>query len=403
VRRETTFDAVVVGAGALGASVAFHLQSSGRGVALADRTAFAAQNSPRAAGLAVQVRTSHSFSEIARRSVDAIAGFERETGIPLRFDQTGSVAMARTEVAAERVRDHPSLGARNGIESVLIDPAEAARLAPYADTRAALAISYTPSDLHLEPGDLPRAYIAAALERGLTPLEGVEVRELLVEEGHAVGVDTSAGRVEAPVVVLCAGPWTSLLTERLGVPLPVLPVRHQLMVTEPLADVERTHASFRVVDANVYARPCWGGLMFGGYEDRPKPAAAEDLPRDLALFEPDPAPLEELRARVERELPVLRDARVRVVRGGYPTLTADGHFVIDELRGALGAYFVTGCNVGGLSTAPATGEDVARWIAGGRRPRTLDAFRADRFDGWVGRAHELRARAEEQYARTEYG
>lgn len=396
-----SFDAIVVGAGAYGASVAFHLAADGAKVALLDRHPFVTQTSPRAAGLAVQVRTLLEFGQIAKRSVELLESFAEHTGELLQINQTGSIAIARDEESEARVREHPALGRRYGLEVELIDPEDAARLAPYADYGSARAISYTPSDLHLEPGELPRAYIQAARKRGLCAYESCEVRSLLIEGGRAKGVATDRGELFADTVVNCAGGWIAALRARAEGVLPVQTVRHQLIVTEPLDAVSEGHASVRVVDANVYARPCWGGLMFGGYESAPQFIAAEALPASVADLRLDDDAIAELHARVARELPLLDDAAVRELRGGLPTLTADGHPIIDEVADAAGLYVVGGCNVGGLSTSPAIGEAVAGWVRTGARPAVLEAFRLDRFDG---RPFEQLARdAREKYAATEYG
>ena len=75
------------------------------------------------------------------------------------------------------------------------------------------------------------------------------------------------------------------------------------------------------------------------------------------------------------------DAPIAELRGGLPTMTPDGHFIVDRLPGTGGLYVASGCNVGGLSISPPIGEDLAGWIvAGGERPRTLETLRIDRFD-----------------------
>jgi glycine/D-amino acid oxidase-like deaminating enzyme len=399
---DRSFDAVVVGAGAYGASVAFHLAARGRRVALVDRRPFVTETSPRAAGLAVQVRSLLEFGQLAKRSVELLAAFGDLTGEALEIHQTGSVAIARDDASEARVRRHPELGARYGLEVLAIDAAEAAQLAPWADYRTARAISYTPTDLHLEPGELPRAYIRAAARRGLVALDDHHVTSVIVEDGAVTGVATDRGTLRASTVVNCAGGWIAALAgTAAGRPLPVEPVRHQLIVTEPLAEVADHHASFRVVDANVYARPCWGGLMFGGYESAPLFLDAGALPSSVTALPLDDAAIAELRDRVPVELPLLRTARVRELRGGIPTLTADGHPIVDELPDARGCYVVGGCNVGGLSTSPAVGEALAEWIASGTRPAVLAPFALARF---ATRSPEALARdAREKYSATEYG
>ncbi len=394
------FDTIVIGAGAYGSSVAYHLVAAGQTVALVDRRPFGSETSARAAGLAVQVRSLVEFGRLAQRSVEKLATFQQETGEPLAVSQSGSLAVARDEAAERRVREHPALGARYGLDVELLEPRDARRLAPYARFEDARAISFTPTDLHLEPADLPRAYIRAAARAGMTALEGEEASGLIVDGGRVAGVRTGRGAIAADTVVNCAGGWIGLLDAAAGT-LPVQPVRHQLVVTEPLESVADGQASVRVVDANTYARPCWGGLMFGGYESRPRFLAGRELPRSVEALSLDERPIRELIARVADTFPCLRAAQIRELRGGVPTLTADGHPLIGELPGPPGAFVVGGCNVGGLSTSPAVGEALSEWIVSGRRPEVLAPFAPDRFAGRS--LDELLTAARAKYAATEYG
>lgn len=394
------FDTIVIGAGAYGASVGYHLAAAGQRVALMDRRPFGAETSARAAGLAVQVRSLAAFGRIAKRSVAKLTHFEEETGEPLQVSQAGSLAVARNEEAEQRVREHPALGARYDLEVELVEPRDAQQLAPYARFESARAISFTATDLHLEPGDLPRAYIRAASRRGLVTLEGVEAGGLIVTAGRVTGVRSERGPLWGDAVVNCAGGWIGLVDPAAGA-VPVQPVRHQLIVTTPLECVADGHASVRVVDANTYARPCWGGLMFGGYESQPLFLSDGELPRSVAALTLDERPIRELVTRVSDAFPFLRETPIRELRGGIPTLTADGHPIIGELPGVGGAYVVGGCNVGGLSTSPAIGEAMAEWIVSARRPDVLEPFAPGRFAGRP--RDELLAAARAKYAATEYG
>jgi glycine/D-amino acid oxidase-like deaminating enzyme len=186
-----------------------------------------------------------------------------------------------------------------------------------------------------------------------------------------------------------------------GRELPLVAARHQLLITEPVPAVHADHPSVRVTDANVYTRPARGGLMLGGYE--PDPLRVEPEPglriADLPL---DPAPLRALARDVAGVFGWLEGVAVAELRGGLPTLTADGRFILDRLPGVDGFHVIAGCNVGGLSTSPAVGEAMAQWIVDGRPAIDLAPFALARFDGWAA-PEALREIALLQYARTEFG
>src|SRR4029078_11952038 len=128
-----------------------------------------------------------------------------------------------------------------------------------------------PSDLFVEPRQVPQVYTAAARANRVTVLTETPVTGLLREpgSGRVTGVEDAKGALSAPIVVDAAGAWTRQVAEESGIRVPVVPMRHQLFITEPNQIVTNEQSICRVIDANVYVRPCWGGLMLGGYEADP--------------------------------------------------------------------------------------------------------------------------------------
>src|SRR5438552_6735523 len=155
------FDAVVIGAGAPGASTAFHLARRGLSVALIDRSTAVSQTSPRAAGLALQIQADQELATIAIRSIQMMLRFREDTGQPLSVHQWGSIKLARTEEDEPQLREEIDRGHALGVEVGPIDPATARAMVPWLVADRALAMWYAPGDLFLDPADLPRAYAAA--------------------------------------------------------------------------------------------------------------------------------------------------------------------------------------------------------------------------------------------------
>lgn len=389
-----TADAVVIGSGALGAATAFHLAQRGRQVVLLDKFELAAQSSARAAGLSQQVQVDDVLAGLAVRGADALIRFGELTGVDLEVVVNGSVKLARQEHDAEQLREEVRRGQVLGAAIEIVSPAAATAAAPWLDASHALELSYNPDDLYIEhPATLPLAFIAALRDRGGLALDHAGVTDIVVKDGAVEAVETARGRIETPVVVDAAGAWTRILGELVGRAVSLWPVRHQLCITEPLGEVDPRHATVRVMDAKVYVRPAKGGLMFGAYEPDPLALDPRDRPPgfEVANLELDMRPLELTMRSVARELPIFQRAKVAELRGGLPTMTPDGHFLIDRMPGMTGFYVASGCNVGGLSISPPLGEDLAGWIVeGAARPDTLEPFRLDRFDGRYRNDEELR-------------
>jgi glycine/D-amino acid oxidase-like deaminating enzyme len=394
---------VVIGAGALGASTAYHLARLGVvPVVLIERRTVASQNSRRAAGLTLQARATDLMTRIASRSVAAIERFEKDTGEPLAWVRSGSLRIARTAEHAAKIRDEIACGRRNGVEVELIDPGEAGRLAPYLEPRGIAAVSYCPDDIYLEPGQLPVAYARAAVRLGATLLEHTAVTEVITRDRRVERVITDRGEHRVRALVDAAGAWSRLVGEMAGLAVPTVPTRHQLVISEPMAGVRPEQPIVRVLDANVYVRPADGGLLLGAYEPDPLQVDVRAVPTryDIGDLPLDGQVLRERAARVTHQLPVLTDHsfRVRELRGGLPTVTPDGRPLIGPVPALSNFYLATGCNVGGLSTSPGFGELLAEWMVAGEPPVESSLLAPGRFAPGPVAEERLREECRWQYA-----
>ncbi|HEY6434279.1 MAG TPA: FAD-binding oxidoreductase [Acetobacteraceae bacterium] len=373
-------ECVVIGSGALGASIAFHLAHTGKQVALVDKHALGSQTSPRAAGLSSQARGTDLMTRLAQRAVRKIEAFEQETGEKIVFYQPGALKIARTPEHVEQLRRERARGQRFGTGLEEISPAEAKRMNPFLETKGILAVNISPTDVYLEPSQIPNGYVRAAERLGTTMLPHTLATGIAVRNGAVVGVETERGTIRCETVVDAAGAWLRAVAALSGVGVRVVPTRHQLMITEPIDGVQPLQPITRIIDANVYVRPDEGGLMLGGYEAEPLQYDPGALPArfDIADLELDLGVLRRLADSVREQLPVFQQVpetiKLRVHRGGLPTMTADGEHTVGPAPGVQGLYVAGGCCVGGLSISPAIGEVVAAWITEGAPPLDMSTM-----------------------------
>jgi 4-methylaminobutanoate oxidase (formaldehyde-forming) len=391
--RMTAPDALIVGCGVAGMSIARELALQGANVVAIDRCEPGTQASPRAAGQSVSAQVDPAIGTLMRRSMDRIARFADETGVPFPFHRVGSVKYACSEWAAGVIEREVGRAAAEGTRVEVVSLERAGELAPHTDPANAVAAWHSPDDLYFQPPDMVAAFRRAAEDVGVRFVIGPEVAEVT-----GTGVRTIGGeRIASGVVVVAAGAWTAGLLERSGVPpLPLTFVRHQATLRSGIPGIHPALPSVRVIDESVYARPDGDRLLFGTYEPRPLEFAAGGIPGRSDQVPLDPAPIEEARRRVESLFRGLAGSVVTEIRGAVVTMTPDRGYLVDEAQPGL--YFFTGCNVLGLSTAPAIGEDIAHWIVSGERPATLAGFGLARFDALP--AEEVRRRALAQYERT---
>ncbi len=394
-------DIVVIGSGSLGSSVAFHLaKAGGRSVALVDKHDLCSQTSPRAAGLTKQVRRSALMTRLAMRAVKKIETFQEETGERLVYHQPGSLTIARLPRHEEQLRLEVERARPFKLGVELISPAEAKRMMPFLETTGIRAVTYSPTDLYLEPVQIPLGYARAAEKLGAVMLPNTTVTGIAVGNGETERVITDKGEIRTSVVVDAAGAWARLVGDMAGRRIPMIATRHQLFITETIKGVVTNQPIARIVDANVYVRPDKGGLMLGGYEPDPLQLEMRRLPpgfqiEDLQL---DIGVLRGLAESVVEQFPIFREVEVREHRGGLPTMTADGEHVVGPVPGVRGLFVAGGCCVGGLSIAPAVGELLAEWIVAGRPPMDLSPLAPGRFEADARSEQELKEACRLQYA-----
>lgn len=377
----TNADVVVIGAGAFGASTAYHLARRGRRVVLLDAHEPVTQTSPRAAGLTQQIRSDTFMTQLAMRSVRQITQLTEESGEPLLFHQNGSIKLALTDTFAAQIHDEVRRGQELGLPIRAISHSEAQALAPFLAPARAQAIWYTASDLYLEPGDLPRAYIRAAQRLGATVLGHTPATGIGTRNGQVDYVETSQGRITTPAVVDTAGAWTRIIGALAGIDIPLTPTRHQLYITQPLPGIAAEQPIVRVLDYNIYVRPERGGLLMGGYEPDPLPVDGQQLATDFQIKDLtlDITPLRRLSELVYAEFPQLRTAELALLRGGLPTMTPDGRHIVDQAPGVAGFFVASGCCVGGLAISPVVGALLADWVVDGAPSLDLSPLRLGRF------------------------
>jgi glycine/D-amino acid oxidase-like deaminating enzyme len=375
-------DIVIIGAGALGLSTALHCALLGRSVAVAERDTAGSQASGRAAGLFKSIQADEVRTTLARRSIDRAASFGDWAGVPLDVARSGSFLVARTDQHRAFVLAEAGQSRRWGVEVHEASRAELADRVSYYRGSGGDLVVWCPEDIYIEePMSLVQAYLSACRDHGVEVLESESVVGVPVSGGRVRGVETTARSIAATDVVDAAGAWVRQVAGLAGGGVAVAPVRHQLLITEPSADLDPGEAITRVADAAVYLRPARGGLMVGGFESAPLPVDPRAQP---PAFRTDDVPLDlgglrKLADQVAGEAPLASSGLVADHRGGLFTMTPDGRFVVGPVPDVPGLWVASGCNGSGFSSSPAIGEALAAWITVGEPPPGLSALSPGRF------------------------
>src|SRR5262245_26226117 len=281
---------VVVGGGVVGASVAYHLTRIGwKEVVLLKQKALAGGTSWHAAGLVGRLRTTNSMTKINKYSAELYASLEKETGHSVGWKQVGSLIVAKSENRMMQLRRTAAMSQLFGVEVQMISPEAAKEKWPLLRVDDVLGAAWLPHDGKLVPKELAIALAKGASARGVRICEHVRVLDVLQVNGRVTGVATNQGNIKAPLVVLTGGMWTRELGLRCGVNIPLYPVEHHYVVTEPIPGAFDDLPVGRDPDLCIYFRGEGNAVMLGAFQAHSKAWHVPRVPDNFSfqLLDPD--------------------------------------------------------------------------------------------------------------------
>jgi len=396
----TQAEIVIVGGGAIGCSIAYHLAKLGKkDVLLLEKAQLTHGATWHAAGLIGQMRSSRNLTRMMQYSAKLYTELEAETGQATGWHGVGSLRVAASQERWLELKRAATLAKSFGFPMELVSPAEAAKLFPVMNLQDIVGAAFVPSDGYVDPASVTQAMARGARMGGVAIREGVHVTGLVVEKERITGVVTDQGTVRCAQVVNAGGMWGREIGRMAGVPVAVCAVEHQYLVTEKIAGLPKDLPTFRDPDGCYYVKPEVGGLAFGGWEDNtkgfgrhgiPHPFAAELLPPDFDRFEP-------LGAAAAHRIPALEKAGIKTMINGAIPISADGEPVMGKAPG-LDNFFICCGFTSGIAAAGGAGRAMAQWMAEGDPGMNLWAFDALRFGDHHAGPRYLYERAIEAYA-----
>ena len=364
--------AVIIGGGAVGCSVAYHLARLGwADVVLLERRQLTCGTTWHAAGLITQLRATQSLTRLAKYGPELLVALEEETGVATGFKQTGSLSIALTAERMEEMTRAASMACAFNVEVEVISLAEAAKLNPYLNLTGAVGAVFVPKDGQADPTNITQALAKGARLHGARTIEGVKVTDIGRKDGRVTGVtyekDGEAGSIAAEFVVNCGGMWGREIGRLAGVDVPLHACEHFYIVTEAIADLPRDLPSTRVPDECTYFKEDAGKMLIGAFEPVAKPWGQDGIPEDFCFDQLADdfdhfAPI--LEAAVAR-MPVLETAGIHTFFNGPESFTPDDRFQLGEAPNLKNFFVAAGFNSTGVQMAPGAGKALAEWMDAG--------------------------------------
>lgn len=390
---------VIIGGGAIGCSLAYHLGRAGESdVLLLEKAQITEGCTWHAAGLVGQLRSKRNLTRLMQNSVAVFDRLEAESGQAIDWKKVGSLRLASSEDRWSEIRRSMTQAKSFDVECHSLSASEARDLFPYITTDGVVGAAFIPGDGAVDPYALTQAYARAARKSGVRIEERTAVTDIVVENGRVAGVVTDSGNVGCDILVNCAGLWAKRVAELAGIPVAAGVVEHQYFLTEKSLEFSPDLPTLRDPDKNFYLKPDVGAFAIGGWEDGTKGRWRGRPPLDFGreLFPANMDRLELFALPCSERLPVLNETGIQTVINGPIPVSADGEPIMGPAPGLPNFYLACGFTAG-IAASGGAGDAMANWILEGDPGMDLWAFDARRFGPHHAQSRFLEDRAIEAY------
>ncbi len=372
-----TYDVIIIGGGIMGCSTAFQLAQRGLKVAIFEKDTIGAGPSGRSSAIIRQHYSNELTARMALYSLGVFQNFEERVGGECGFVQTGFVMLAAAK-DREGLAANVAMQQRVGVQTELITPETLKEIMPSLKTDDLVAVAYESESGYADPYLTVTAYAAAARHAGVKIHQNTLARGINFTGGKVVGINTDSERIDAPIVLNCAGAWGARVAKLAGVDVPINSCRVQVAFFRRPKGYEADHPVVADFTRATYFRSETGGLTLVGLIDPAEADAVVDPDRynentdmDFVL---------DVGERLIERFPAMEESETAKGYASLYGITPDWHPVIDELLPGSGFYISAGFSGHGFKLAPATGVMTADLITGAADPEFDPAmFRLSRY------------------------
>jgi sarcosine oxidase subunit beta len=365
----TSAEIVVIGGGVMGASTAYHLALRGqKEVVLLEKQPFFGLGATGrcAGGIRYQFSTEINV-RLSQISLPMLERFEAETGQAIDLRWCGYLFLLTNAQEVAAFQHNVAMQNRLGVPTQWLTADEVRRRVPQLAAADVLAGSFHPGDGLADPNGVVAGYITAARRLGVQAFTDTAVTHIETSGGRVTAVQTNHGRIACRAIVNAAGPWASVISNMVGVPLPITPLRRQMLTTTPMPDIPADFPFVIDFARSLYFHREGDGLLTGMSNPTEQPGFDESV--DETWEETH------MEAAIAR-LPLLAHAGRLSGWAGLYEVTPDAHPIFGAVPQVDGYYLVGGFSGHGFMHGPVAGLLMAEIILDGRAT-TLDISMLD--------------------------
>ncbi len=397
---------VVIGGGVVGVGTLYHLAKKGwSDVVLVERRELTSGSTWHAAGLLPLFNMSYSVGQIHKYSVKLYGELEAETGQHAGFSKVSNIRLARTPDRWDEFMYYAGIAETIGVNVNMLTPKQLKDIWPLCETDGIIGAIQHPDDGYIQPADLTQAMAKGARSRGAEIYRNTTVTGIEQKLNGEWLVKTDQGDITAEHVVSASGNFARKTGAMVGLDIPVIPVEHQYIVTEPHPLIKERQAKglpemgvLREADSSWYMREENGGLLLGPYEHG-APCCYVDGPSDQSEYELFQEDLDRLAPHIEAAIarvPAFGEVGIKKVYNGAIAYTPDGSPIIGPAWDKKNFWLNEGHSFG-VTAAGGAGWQLAEWIVEGEPSIDMMGVDPRRFGPYATRGY-LKTKNEEAYA-----
>ncbi len=369
-----TADAVIIGGGVMGCSILYNLAKLGvSNSVLLEMDVLGSGSTGRSQAICRMHYSNPVTASMAWQSLKVFTNFGEAVGGSSGFVQTGYLVIVEP-VDRPGMERNIAMQQDLGIDTRIVTAADLAEFAPMVGVDEEEGLAWEPQSGYADPYQVTTSYSARAREMGAEVLLRNPATGIEISGGRVVAVTSAEGRVETPVAVVAAGPWSRREMAKIGVDLPLSVVRHQVAtLTRPLDRIPH-HPIVGDIAQSFSFRPDGSGMTMVGFGE-------DDVEVDTYNQGVDMETVALNLAKLARRMPPLADSYFRGGWSGLFTITPDWHPILDRVPGIEGLYCAVGFSGHGFKLSPMIGLTMAELIVQGRAS-TIDIspLRFQRFE-----------------------
>jgi len=396
---------VVIGGGVVGVSTLYHLAKKGwTDVVLVERKELTSGSTWHAAGLLPLFNMSYSVGQVHKYSVALYKSLEEETGQDVGLKTVSNIRLAMNQDRMDEYHQYAGVAQTIGVDVRFLTPEEVKEIWPLCNIDGIVGAIQHPEDGYIQPADLTQAMATGARNLGAEIYRNTCVTGIEQQAGGEWTVKTDKGDITCEHVVSASGNFARQTGAMVGLDVPVIPVQHQFIVTEPHPDIVARHEQglpemgvLRESDGSWYLREERGGLILGPYE-KGAPCCYVDGPSEDCEYELFQEDLERLEPHIEaaiNRVPAFGEVGVKEVYNGAICYTPDGNPIIGPAWDLKNFWLNEGHSFG-ITAAGGAGWQLAEWIVDGEPTVDMLGVEPRRFGDYATKSY-LRVKNEEAY------